>query len=248
MKASDSISTLVPGDQERPESVGRSATFLIVDDHPVVSFALQQLIDAEAGWRVTGKVVTAAEAIAFVRVHRPDIALVDLILPASSGFELLTWLHTQPAVRSVVYSVHPEDVYARRCLAAGAAGYVSKDAAVETLVDTIRWVLAGRASINGQVLDDSVPRFMQDSASGLESLSTRELEVLTLLGQGLSNRRIAQVLCRSDKTIESHRYRISKKLRIANGPELVHFAIQHCLASGTIAAAAGSSAAHESTS
>lgn len=237
-----------PSGGERSEPPRHSATFLIVDDHPVVSFALQQLINAEEGWKVTGKVVTAAEAIAFVRVHRPDVALIDLILPSSSGFELLTWLQTQPAVRSVVYSMHPEDVYARRCLAAGAAGYVSKDAAVETLVSTIRWVLAGKASINGQVLDDSVPRFMQDSAGGLESLSTRELEVLTLLGQGLSNRRIAQVLCRSDKTIESHRYRMSKKLHITNGPELVHFAIQHCIASGTIAAAAGGAGPHESTS
>lgn len=210
----------------------RASRFLIVDDHPVVSFAMEHLLSSQQGWEVAGHAGTPREAIEFLQNTAVDAVLVDLIFPGESGLEFLTWVHTErPGVAVVVYSIQPERVYARRCLSAGASGYVSKDASVDILLSTIRQSLQGLSSINGVAVNDEVKNFVRSSSGkGLEKLSARELEVLNLLGQGMSNRKIASLLCRSVKTIETHRYRISRKLNIGNGAELVHLALQHRMA------------------
>lgn len=206
--------------------------FLIVDDHPVVSFAMNHLIGAQPGWRVAGLASCPADAMARLERDGAEVILVDLMFPGSSGLEFVSWISVNaPRSRLVVYSIQPEEIYARRCIRAGAHGYVGKDAGVDILLATIRLVLEGRTAIAGHALDEPVREAVRGPASDkLECLSNRELEVLDLLGQGLSNRRIAKLLCRTAKTIESHRYRMSRKLGIANGPELVHFALQHRLA------------------
>ncbi len=215
-----------------PRWTKKSPRFLIVDDHPVVSFAMQHLLSSQDGWQVVGHAGTPNDAVAILNKLGVDAVLLDLLFPGESGLEFLSWLHRErPQTAAVVYSIQPEEVYASRCLRAGASGYVSKDASVDTLLTTIRQVLDGQSSVNGKIMNDQVKGFVRSSnARGIEKLSLRELEVLNLLGQGMSNKRIASLLCRSVKTIETHRYRISRKLNIGNGPELVHLALQHRLA------------------
>lgn len=225
----------VPPVIARPHaSLTRTATFMLVDDHPVVSFALRHLLQSQPGWTVTHHEPTPERASTVLESHRVDCVVVDLLFPAQSGMDFLCWLrHHHPRVVSVVYSVQPEHVYARRCLEAGATAYVSKDASVDVLLETVRLALAGKMAISGRVLHDirriETPDSTRDvsSAPNVQRLSIRELEVLQLIGLGYSNRRIAETLCRSSKTIESHRYRLSRKLGIPNGPELLHFAVQH---------------------
>lgn len=223
----------MPGSNQRDET-----SFMIVEDHPVVAFALKHLIESQPSWRVTTAVASVREGITALSTRAPDVAVVDLILPSNSGFEFLSWVRSHhPEVRTVIYSTHPDHVYAQRCLGCGASGYVGKSAPVEALIETLRWVIAGHVSINGQVLEEPLRHSIAPAPPGLDHLSLRELEVLSLLGQGLSNRRIAELMCRSDKTVESHRYRIARKLGIANGPQLVHFAIQHSMAAEAVEAA-----------
>lgn len=209
-----------------------NARFLVIDDHPVVSFALSHIIASHAGWEVVQQVTFLQDAKRLCEADCPNVALLDLILPGECGLEFLSWASVRrPSMRCVVYSIQPDSIYASTCIRAGAAGYVGKQASVESLVATIEQVLDGHLSVNGRVLDRDAVAFVRGrQTEGIESLSQRELEVLNLLGQGLSNRRIAEVIHRSAKTVETHRYRISRKLNVPNGPELVHFALQHRLA------------------
>lgn len=208
--------------------------FLVIDDHPLVAFALIHLLEAQPGWSVALHASSPREALDAVRAGRFDIAMIDLLFPDDSGMDFIRWLQQEsPRTRPIVYSIHRADIYARRCIQCGAAGYAGKDAPIGVLLSTIRGVLEGQTVINGVPLTDAESRVLKErSKAGLDTLSRRELEVLTLLGQGLSNTRIAQILCRSAKTIESHRYRIAHKLGIENGPPLLHFAVQHRLAAG----------------
>lgn len=215
-------------------SPAQRVSFLVIDDHPVVSFAISHLLMSRPDWVLRDHASSPQQAINAVAANPPDAVLLDLVFPGDSGLEFLAWAHREhPRMVLIVYTVQPEDVYARRCIQVGARGYISKDASVETILHTIDLALSGHTAINGGVLQEGVRAFVRSGNSrALEALSIRELEVLNLLGQGMSNRRIAQTLCRSVKTVESHRYRISRKLGVANGPELVHLALQHRVAAG----------------
>lgn len=209
--------------------VQRPTTFMIVDDHPVVSFALKHLLQGQQGWRVAHHANTPETAAPLLNSGGVDCVLVDLLFPGQCGLDFLRWMRiNHPRVVSIVYSVQPENAYARRCLQAGASGYVSKHADVESLLETVRLALAGHTAVSGRVLTEGVRGYLaSESSTAVDQLSIRELEVLQLIGLGYNNRKIATVLCRSAKTIESHRYRLSRKLGIPNGPELLHFALQH---------------------
>jgi len=223
-----------PRGSERPPLTGTSCQFVLIDDHPVVAFALQHLISSQPGWNVLGRASDLREAESLIENHHPDVVVLDLMLPGESGLEFLSWLQAHaPECRSIIYSVQPSEIYARRCLQHGARAYIGKNANVDALIESIRLVVEGKVVVcDDRPESADSPDDKRCMGAGLELLSTRELEVLHLLGQGLSNVRIAKLLCRSAKTIESHRYRISRKLGIPNGLELVHFAMQHSFAAG----------------
>lgn len=211
-------------------------TFLLVDDHPVVSFALSHVVESKVGWKVASRATTPAEAMERIAKQLPKVVLLDLVFPGECGLDFLAWLkRNHPKILSIVYSVQPEDIYARRCVRVGARGYISKSASVEVLIETIELVIDGHAVVCGQIVDEEISDFVKSKASsGIDALSVRELEVLHLLGQGMGNKRIAEELCRSAKTIESHRYRIARKLNVPNGPELILYAMQHRVATALI--------------
>ncbi|MDX9911451.1 MAG: response regulator transcription factor [Phycisphaerales bacterium] len=215
------------------------ASFLLVDDHPVVIHALRHIIHSRPGWKVVSQCETPEQARTACREFRPDIVFLDLMFPGESGLDFLGWLHAElPRTRSIVYSIQPDTVYAPTCIRAGAAGYVGKSVPVEVIVTTASMVLEGSTVVNGNVINRRAAGFAGGTAvCGLNQLSRRELEVLNLIGQGYSNKRIAEIICRSAKTVESHRYRISRKLKIDNGPALMRFAMQHQLANEAIAQA-----------
>lgn len=224
--------------------VTRPATFLIVDDQPVVSFAMRNLLSSQPGWSVVAHVTTLDEARIACNQSSPVVVLLDRVRPGDREYAFISWVRDHaPSTVSVVYGGQPELVYAQRCIRSGAAGYVGRAASVDVLLYTISLVLNGETVVNGHVIDRLTTNFVRSpSAEGIESLSQRELEVLHLLGQGMSNHKIAQLLCRSAKTIESHRYRIAQKLKISGGAELVHFALRHEIASDLLAPGCGEGA------
>lgn len=229
---SDSQVTQAPPTAARPR-----ATFMIIDDQPVTAFAMSSLITAQPQWQVVAQASTIVEARSLCATARPSAVLLGVIHPREVEFEFLAWLRDHlPSTIAIVYSVQPEAIYAQSCIRAGASAYVGKEASIELLLYTLTLALNGETVVNGHVVDRLTAHFVRSStAEGLASLSQRELEILHLLGEGMSTRRISELLCRSTKTIESHRYRIGRKLNISSGTELVHFALRHQIASAALA-------------
>jgi len=201
---------------------------LIVDDHPLVRKALRDMITDQPDLQVCGEAARGPEAIGIVRQQVPDLAIVDLSLAQGSGLELIKSIHAEnPEVRILVSSMHDESVYARRVLKAGALGYVNKAEPEARFLEAIREVLQGRVALSGSVMQ----RILQGSVGGtteprqaIDSLSDREIEVLDLLGQGLTTRRVAEHLHLSVKTVETYREKLKGKLGLADAAELARFA------------------------
>jgi DNA-binding NarL/FixJ family response regulator len=203
---------------------------LIVDDHPIVRQGLRRMIEAEADLVVCGEVQTEREARAAIRALAPDVVIVDISLAQGDGLELVRDVHAQqPELPMLVLSMHDELIFGERLLAAGASGYIMKQAASEQLLVALRQVLAGGIYVS-ESLADSLSRGRLDAGAGLgsdpiERLSNRELQVLSLIGRGLSSREAADGLGLSVKTVETHRQSLKRKLNLATNALLLQYAI-----------------------
>jgi DNA-binding NarL/FixJ family response regulator len=203
---------------------------LLVDDHPIVLKGLRRLIENEADLEVCAEAEGVREARAAIRRHQPDLAVVDISLKDGDGLELVKDLRAQyPALPVLVLSMHDESVYAERMLAAGANGYIMKQAASEQFMEALRKVLAGGIyvsdTIEARLARGTVRGEVPASQDPIGQLSNRELQILRMIGRGLSTRQVADTLNLSIKTIEAHRQRIKHKLGLKTGAQLVNFAV-----------------------
>ena len=204
---------------------------LIVDDHPIVRQGLRRMIEAEADLVVCGEVQTEKEARAAIRALVPDVVIVDISLAQGDGLELVRDVHAQqPELPMLVLSMHDELIFGERLLAAGASGYIMKQAASEQLLVALRRVLSGGVYVS-ESLAGSLNKGRVDGADGIGSdpidrLSNRELQVLSLLGRGLSSREAADGLGLSIKTVETHRQSLKRKLNLATNAQLLQYAIK----------------------
>jgi DNA-binding NarL/FixJ family response regulator len=204
---------------------------LLVEDHPVVSKGLAGLINYEQDLEVCGIVQDGPSAIEQIESIKPDLVILDLGLRGRNGLDVLKDIKARtPRQRVLVLSMHDELLYAPRAIRAGASGYIMKQAATETLFMAIREVLTGGTYVSSNVGKKLMQRFIRSSPSPLldplEALTDRELDVFRLIGQGKSTRQIAEQLCLSGKTIESHRLQIKTKLNLKTVAEVVRRAIQ----------------------
>lgn len=203
----------------------------IVDDHPIVRQGLTQMLTQEMDFTVCGEAENAPQALQGIAELQPDLVLVDLSLKGGNGLALIKALKArQSTIPVLVVSMHDESLYVERVLRAGARGYIMKQEATDTMVRAIRRVLRGEIYVSDTMLTQLVGRLVLDapdtSASGLERLSHRELEVFRLIGAGYNTRYIAGVLRVSMKTVESHRAHIKEKLQLHDTGELVRYAMQ----------------------
>jgi DNA-binding NarL/FixJ family response regulator len=202
---------------------------LIVDDHPIVRAGVRSLIEGEADLVVCGEASDADEALRILDATRPELAILDIALPGDNGLALLRRMRERDGrLRIVVYSMHDEALYAEHALAAGALGYVSKSAASTDVVSALRAALADRVFLSESARDRVLDTLHGKARgrSGVRGLSKRELEILDLLGQGLSTKEIAARLDVSIKTVETHRERIKGKLGLADGRQLLVRAVE----------------------
>lgn len=211
---------------------GGKRRVLIVDDHPIVRQGLRRMIEPEADLTVCGEAQTEREARAAIRELTPDVVIVDISLAQGDGLELVRDIHAQlPELPMLVLSMHDETIYAGRLLAAGASGYIMKQAASDQLLVAVRRVLEG-----GTYVSEALANKLMDSrgeeggrgaivADPIERLSNRELQVLSLIGRGLSSREAAGTLGVSIKTVESHRQSLKRKLNLATNAQLLQFSI-----------------------
>ncbi len=197
---------------------------LIVDDHVVVRQGVRGLLASLAGVAVD-EASTSHEALTSFRKHRPDVVLLDLNLPGSSGLELLRRLLLEDkAARVLVLSMHAEAIYVTRALRAGARGYVSKGAAADELVAAVCKVAAGGQYIERELAAEVVlARYPADDP--LQQLTTREVDILRLLGEGKSLGMIATALGVTYKTIANSCSAIKGKLGVQRTADLIRLSL-----------------------
>lgn len=199
---------------------------LIVDDHPVVRHGIKLMINAEPDLTIVGEAQSEQEARRLVRELQPDVVLLDLSLGQGDGFNIVRDVHAHyPDMRILVLSMHDETIYAERLLAQGASGYIMKQAAAEQLITALRTVLRGERFVSESVKRAMGDRRGEDADPG-SRLSGRELQVISLIGQGYGTREIAERLSLSVKTVETHRLAIKRKLALDTNAQLVQYAIK----------------------
>jgi two-component system, NarL family, response regulator NreC len=205
---------------------------LIVDDHAVVRAGLKLLVDGEDDLEAVGEAGNARDAIFEARSLKPDVVLLDVVMPDQSGLEIVPQLlHENPDAKVLVLSMQDEPRYVREAFEAGASGYVLKEAADSELVAAIREVAGGGRYVNPELGARLVAADTEERKRAEDDpLSEREREVLRLLALGHTNQEIAKQLYISVRTAETHRAHIMQKLRLSSRAELV----RHALAQGLL--------------
>jgi two-component system response regulator NreC len=208
-----------------------SIRVLVVDDHAIVRSGLRRVLDAEDDIETVGEAPSAERAVFEALEHKPDVVLLDVVMPGKSGIEgLPAILQAVPETRVLVLSMQDDPRYVREAFEAGASGYVLKEAADTEVVDAVRAVAAGTRYVHPAlgarlVSADAEERRRADA----DPLSEREREVLRLLALGHTNQEIAALLYISVRTAETHRAHIMQKLSLSSRAELVRYALDHDL-------------------
>ncbi len=204
------------------------AKVMLIDDHAMLRHGMAMLINMEPDMEVFAEAGDGNEALAILKKTGPvDIVLLDVTLKTVSGFEVIKSMHALiPTLPVLFISMHDESVYAERALRAGARGYVMKQEPGEVLLTAIREVLKGNVYLSKQMHDKLLKRIAGGSEPEqlINTLTPSEFEVLHLIGQGHSSQEIAKLLCRSIKTIETHRFNIRVKLNLKDGADLIRYA------------------------
>jgi two-component system, NarL family, response regulator NreC len=204
-----------------------SVRILIVDDHAVVRSGLRLLLQAQEDLEPVGEAGTAREAIFQARALRPDVILMDVVMPDGNGLDAIpTLLHEQPDTKVLMLSMQDDPQYVRQAFSAGASGYVLKEAADTEVVAAVREVARGGRYVHPELGARLIAAEVDERRRADEDpLSDREREVLRLLALGHTNQEIAKQLYISVRTAETHRAHIMQKLRLASRAELVRYAL-----------------------
>jgi two-component system, NarL family, invasion response regulator UvrY len=205
---------------------------LLADDHSIVRAGLRRLVEESEDMEVVAEAADGREAIQKIRAIQPDVAVIDLSMPQIDGLEVINQIHPEyPDLPIIVLTMHAENQYVMRAIEAGAMGYITKQSAPEHLLHAIRKVFHGSRYLTDDAAESLVLRVAKGNKnkSPLDSLSTRELQVLRRLALGHTNREIASAYNISIKTIDTYRFRLLKKLNLRNNAELSRFAIQNGL-------------------
>jgi DNA-binding NarL/FixJ family response regulator len=216
------------------ESPSKSlASILVVDDHGIVRDGIRSLLRRQDGMDVVGLAATGEQAVLAAQRLRPDVIIMDLVLPILNGIDATQRiLASLPQTKIIVLSACCTSEHVYRALRAGALGYVVKDAAGSELVCAVRAVAAGKRYLSPSVaalFNDEYPNAAA-TRSPLERLSVREREVLHRTVEGYSSTQIALQLSLSPKTIDTYRSRLMQKLGVSDRSALIRFAIQHAMA------------------
>jgi len=202
---------------------------LIVDDHPVVRSGLRKVLAAESDIEVVAEAADAQHAVFETRAQKPDVILMDVVMPGKSGIEAIPdVLHDAPEVKILILSMQDDPNYVRQAFAAGATGYILKEAADTDLVAAVREVAAGRNYVHPTLGARMVVAEAEERRRNEQDpLSDRERDVLRLLALGHTNQEISEKLYISVRTAETHRAHVMQKLRISTRAELVRYALEH---------------------
>lgn len=204
----------------------------IADDHSIVRAGLRRIVEESGDMEVIAEASDGKEALLQIQKEQPDVAVIDISMPGLDGLEVTARLQADyPKLPVIILTMHEEEQYVIRAIEAGAMGYITKRSAPEQLVNAIRKVHEGSRYLSAEATDLLALRVARGAQgqSPLDSLSTRELQVLRRLAMGHTNREIASAYGISIKTVDTYRFRLLKKLNLRNNAELSRFAIQNRL-------------------
>jgi two-component system, NarL family, response regulator NreC len=203
------------------------AKIVLADDHAVVRSGLRLLLDATPEFEVVAEAGNVADALRYVRGHRPAVLILDLNMPGEPSLPAIPSVREiSPATGTVVLTMQDDPAFAREALRAGALGYVLKEAADEELVEAVRRAIEGRTYLNPSL--GARLAAAPDSPTGPpDDLTEREVEVLRLIALGHTNAEVGGQLYLSVRTVESHRAHIQQKLGLTTRAELVRYALDH---------------------
>ncbi|HZR78491.1 MAG TPA: response regulator transcription factor [Chthoniobacterales bacterium] len=202
---------------------------LLVDDHPVLRKGMVRLIDANNDFEICGESSNATEAMALIRELSPDLVIVDIGLPGTSGIELTKTIRAEfPKLPVLILSMHEEVLYATRALRAGASGYIVKQDAIDNIAVAVREALIGRRYLSPVIAEQMQQNGSASatSADPISLLTDREFEIFELIGKGHEVREISEALGVSPKTVETHRTNIKEKLKLKNARQVARLAVQ----------------------
>lgn len=205
---------------------------IIVDDHPIVSDGIHQLIEREEDMKVCLAVPDAESALKGIAKHSPDLIIVDISLKGTTnGIDLIKAVKKRyPKIRSLVLSMHDENLYAERAIKAGAKGYIMKNDLTDNIIKAIRKIMNGNLylseNITSRLLNMLVNQDSEENDQGIKKLSDREFQIFQLVAKGHKTGDIARNINISVKTVEAHKLRIRHKLDLKNSLELTKFAIE----------------------
>lgn len=200
---------------------------LLVDDHAVVRAGFKLLLATSPDIEVIAEADRGEQAIQLFQQYQPDIIVLDLSMPGIGGLETIKRIvQRDENMNILVFSVHDEQVFVNRAINAGAMGYITKNSAPEILPEAIRCILQGQRYVEkGLLIEKKHQPSSLDSQKTIQTFSTREFDVFSLLAKGLTAHKIADELCLSYKTVANYATQIKKKLHVNTVAELAHVAI-----------------------
>lgn len=206
-------------------------SIVLADDHQVVRQGLRALLEAESEFNVVGDAGDGLTAISLVDRLKPDVLLLDLMMPGLNGQEVARRVRKlSPTTRIVVLSMHSSEPYVMEALRNGAAGYVLKDASCADLIHAVREVMAGRRYLSPPLSERAIDAYQEKAKtaawSRYDMLTTREREILQLVAEGHTNNEIASRLGISPRTAETHRTHLMRKLQLRTHTDLIKYAIE----------------------
>jgi DNA-binding NarL/FixJ family response regulator len=204
---------------------------LIADDHDLVRQGFCSLLEHETGIEVVANCGDGREVLQAVEAHHPDVLLCDLKMPGLNGLEVARQVSEHNKTRVLMLSVHADEVFVRKSLSNGAAGYLLKDASRDELVKAIREVAAGHHYLSAPLTARAIEAYAgngppNDTFMGYDALTDREREILQLAAEGYGNKEIGERLFISPRTVETHRANFMRKLNVENQAELIRYALQ----------------------
>lgn len=210
--------------QKANPETGAPVRVLLVDDHPLLRRGVRAMINNEPDMEVCGEATDGPEGLTLIRSLCPDLAVVDITLPSGHGLDLIKEIRQHDThIKLLVLSMHDEGLYAERVVRAGANGYINKSEAIDSTIEAIRQVNAGKVYLSSAMTQRMLHSVSPQRPTGREPgecLSDRELMVFERIGQGQSSRIIAEHLHLSIKTIETYKEHIKSKLHLKDSAEL----------------------------
>lgn len=198
---------------------------VIADHHPVVRKGISCMLKKEKGFSIIGKANNGEELFKFLEKEQPDMLIMEIDIPQLSGISVLRTIKTNhPDTRVVIYSTHPEEIYALRSIKSGAAAYIPKTASTKLFIKALKKVAKGGIFLNEELTSTFTSRNVGETSalSRYKKLSSREIEVLNLLSSGKRNKDIANALNINEKTVSTYKTRLLKKLKVDNLADLIN--------------------------